>query len=161
MNRAINIVKREIQKRESMLVQPENILRVNELKFELKSLKLLLSVGNEYDKLNNVIDFACPKCGYPRFKRTFEDFERCHGCNWTSKMIDNEFNDMQYKSLDNYEIKGRGTVYIAENEVERNRDNNDLIGSEAFIDGVKYKIKGVESLALSIIRKGDKIGLLV
>lgn len=85
MERAINIVKREIQKRESMLMQPENMLRVNEIKFELKSLKVLLSVANEYDSLHDVSDSVCPECGYPKFKRSFEDFERCHGCNWTSK----------------------------------------------------------------------------
>ena len=28
---------------------------------------------------------VCPECGYPKFKKTFEDFERCHGCNWTSE----------------------------------------------------------------------------
>ena len=68
---------------------------------------------------------------------------------------------MKYKSLDKYELKGRGTIYIVENEVKRNRDNNNLVGSEVFIDGVKYKIKGGESFAVSIIGKGDKIGLLV
>lgn len=30
---------------------------------------------------------VCPECGYPKFKKTFEDFERCHGCNWTSEGI--------------------------------------------------------------------------
>ena len=72
-----------------------------------------------------------------------------------------KLNDMEYKSLDSYELKERGTVYIVENEVDRSRDKNDLIGSEVFIDGVKHKIKGVESFLLSTIRKGDKIGLLV
>ena len=68
---------------------------------------------------------------------------------------------MKYKSLDNYKIKGRGTVYIVKNEINRNRDNNDLVGSDVFIDGVKYKVKGVESFAEPMIRKGDTIGLLV
>lgn len=68
---------------------------------------------------------------------------------------------MKYKSLDNYKIKGRGTVYIVKNEINRNRDNNDLVGSDVFIDGVKYKVKGVESFAVPMIRKGDTIGLLV
>lgn len=68
---------------------------------------------------------------------------------------------MKYKSLGEYELKGRGRVYIVENEVERDRDNNDLINSEVLIDGVKYKVKGVESFLMPIIRKGDNIGLLV
>lgn len=28
---------------------------------------------------------VCPECNYPKIKKTFEDFERCEGCNWTSK----------------------------------------------------------------------------
>ena len=28
---------------------------------------------------------VCPKCGYPKFKKHHEDFERCNGCDWTSK----------------------------------------------------------------------------
>lgn len=27
----------------------------------------------------------CPECNYPTFKNNFEDFNRCEGCNWTSK----------------------------------------------------------------------------
>jgi hypothetical protein len=64
---------------------------------------------------------------------------------------------MEYNSLDNYEIKGRGVVYIVENDVERSRDNNDLLNSEVFIDGVKYKVKGVESFSLTTKKKGDRI----
>ena len=68
-----------------MLMHPENMLRINEIKSELKSLKVLLSVANKHDTLYDVSDSVCPECVYPKFKRTFEDFERCHGCNWTSK----------------------------------------------------------------------------
>ena len=68
---------------------------------------------------------------------------------------------MEYKSLDKYELKGRGTVYIVENEIERDRCSNNLIGIEVLIDGVKYKVKGVESFLIPTIRKGYKIGLLV
>ena len=35
--------------------------------------------------LYNVSNSGCPECGYPKFKKSFEDFERCHGCEWTSK----------------------------------------------------------------------------
>ena len=45
-----------------------------------KAICALFSVGNsEAD--------VCPECSYPKFKKTFEDFERCHGCNWTSEGI--------------------------------------------------------------------------
>ena len=68
---------------------------------------------------------------------------------------------MEYKSLDTYEIKGRGRVFIVENDKNRVRDKNDLVGSEVIIDETNYKVKGVESFLLPIIKKGQKIGLLV
>lgn len=67
---------------------------------------------------------------------------------------------MNYKSLDKYTL-GNKTVFIVENEVERNRDDNDLINKKVIINGKEYIIEGVESFAVPLIRKGDKIGLLV
>lgn len=37
------------------------------------------------DLLHSVSNSVCPKCGYPKFKKHHEDFERCNGCDWTSK----------------------------------------------------------------------------
>lgn len=68
---------------------------------------------------------------------------------------------MEYKSLDTFEIKNRGRVFVVENDKDRDRDNNDLLGSEVIIDGKNYKVKGVESFAIQKIYKGQKIGLLV
>lgn len=68
---------------------------------------------------------------------------------------------MEYASLDSYNIMGKGKVFIVENDKDRIRDNNDLIGSEVTIDGVNYKVRAVESFALLIIAKGQKIGLLI
>lgn len=28
---------------------------------------------------------VCPECGYPKLKKSFEKFERCEGCDWTSE----------------------------------------------------------------------------
>jgi hypothetical protein len=42
---------------------------------------------------------------------------------------------MEYKSLDIFEIKDKGKVFVVENDKDRNRDDNDLIGSEVIIDG--------------------------
>jgi hypothetical protein len=28
----------------------------------------------------------CPMCGYPKFKKHHEDFDRCEACDWTSKL---------------------------------------------------------------------------
>lgn len=67
---------------------------------------------------------------------------------------------MKYKSLNKYTL-GNKTVFVVENEVERNRDNNDLLNKKVMIDDKEYIIKGVESFAIPIIRKGDRIGLLV
>ena len=44
-----------------------------------------------------------------------------------------KLNIMEYKSLDKYELKGRGTVYIVENEIERDRCSNNLIGIEVLL----------------------------
>ena len=35
--------------------------------------------------LEMVNNSVCPECGYPKFKFSHEEFERCHGCNWTSE----------------------------------------------------------------------------
>jgi predicted Zn-ribbon and HTH transcriptional regulator len=32
-----------------------------------------------------VSNSVCPDCGYTKVKKSFEDFERCEGCEWTSK----------------------------------------------------------------------------
>lgn len=68
---------------------------------------------------------------------------------------------MEYKSISTYEIKDRGKVFIVENDKDRDRDNNGLLGSEVIIDGNKYKVLGVESLPMKTITKGQTIGLLV
>ena len=68
---------------------------------------------------------------------------------------------MDYKSLDSYEIKGRGTVFMVENDKDRQTDNTGLIGKVVTIDNVFYKVKGVESKCMLTIRKGDLIGLLI
>lgn len=31
-------------------------------------------------------DTFCPECGYPKFIRSHEDFERCEGCEWTGEI---------------------------------------------------------------------------
>lgn len=67
---------------------------------------------------------------------------------------------MEYKSLDTYELKGRGKIFIVENDKDRDTSNNDLIGSKVIIDGQQYTVKGVESFTLQKINKGQKIGLL-
>ena len=47
MERAIKIIEREIEKRKSMMMQKEHSLRLNELKFEIKSLdKALIKLKN-------------------------------------------------------------------------------------------------------------------
>lgn len=67
---------------------------------------------------------------------------------------------MNYKSIGKYTLKNM-TVFIVENEIERVRDNNDLLNKKVMIDDMEYVVRGVESYAVSIIKKGDKIGLLV
>ena len=38
-----------------------------------------------FEKRQDIIKDVCPVCGYPKLKKSFEKFERCEGCNWTSK----------------------------------------------------------------------------
>jgi hypothetical protein len=70
---------------------------------------------------------------------------------------------MGYKSLDKYRLKGRGTVYIVENDKHRNNsgDKDGLIGSKVIIDNEEHVVRAVEAFAIPTINKGDKIGLLV
>lgn len=41
--------------------------------------------GTESIEVVNTDTNTCPECGYPKSKKHHEDFERCHGCDWTSK----------------------------------------------------------------------------
>jgi hypothetical protein len=70
---------------------------------------------------------------------------------------------MKYKSLDEYELKGRGVVFMVENDKHRsNHGGKDgLIGSVVNINGKDYTVRAVEAFAKIDISKGDKIGLLV
>ena len=70
---------------------------------------------------------------------------------------------IEYKSLDQFEIKGRGIVYIVEYKGETiyKSKNNPLMGSKVKINDNEFTIKGVESYAIETISDGQKIGLLV
>lgn len=68
---------------------------------------------------------------------------------------------MNYKSLDKFELKNQGTVFIVENDKDRNRDDMKLIGTIVFIDTMPYTVKGVEAFLSPTILKGEKIGILV
>jgi len=50
MERAIAIIRREIMKRESMLMDEEYFLQINKIKFEIKSLEEVLHVVKENNK---------------------------------------------------------------------------------------------------------------
>lgn len=69
----------------------------------------------------------------------------------------------EYKSLDQFELKGRGIVYCVEYKGETIYKSkvNTLVGSKVKIDGNEFTIKGVESYAIETISDGQKIGLLV
>lgn len=36
------------------------------------------------------ISGECPNCGKPKYQNEYEDFERCHGCDWTSERMEVE-----------------------------------------------------------------------
>ena len=66
---------------------------------------------------------------------------------------------VNFKSLDSYELKRYGTVYIVKND--KKRDNNNLLGSEVFIDDIKCLVLGIDTIPMATIEKGEEIGLLV
>lgn len=68
---------------------------------------------------------------------------------------------MNYKSLDSFEVKDRGTVYIVENDKDRDRNHMGLVGTIVFIDTMPHTVLGVDAFTLPKILKGEKIGLLV
>lgn len=70
---------------------------------------------------------------------------------------------MTYKSLDQFNIVGRGTVYIVEYKGETiyKSKNNPLIGSKIKINNIEFTIKAVESYCIETISDGQMIGLLV
>lgn len=69
---------------------------------------------------------------------------------------------MKYESKECFSLKGRGKVYIVENEKGRAwHDFDDLIGNEVEINGELKQVIGVEKYAKHYISEGEPIGLLV
>lgn len=68
---------------------------------------------------------------------------------------------LKFHAEDWYDIKDRGRVAAVRNPERFKRDECPYIGQDADIDGVVYRILGVESFALGEIREGAPIGLLV
>lgn len=67
----------------------------------------------------------------------------------------------EFKSLGEFEITGRGKVFLVECDETVDRDYNNLLNSVVKIDDIEYEIRGVESHTRATIQKGQKIGLLV
>ena len=38
-------------------------------------------------RIHDVIKSVCPDCGYPIFKKSFEHYYRCEGCEWTGQTV--------------------------------------------------------------------------
>lgn len=68
-----------------------------------------------------------------------------------------------FKKLNSFELPSLGTVIIVANDVTQSRDelSKSLVGQTVLIDDIEYKILGVESHALNIIKEGTRIGLLI
>lgn len=70
----------------------------------------------------------------------------------------------QVKSLDRYEIKGRGTIFIIESPVTAKRTDADMrnaVGERIVIDGVEYFVKGFNMyLPATPISIGEHVAIL-
>lgn len=69
------------------------------------------------------------------------------------------------KSLDNFQLQNRGTVYIVESPIECDRKFSSIInimGPVVEIDGTQYEIIAIEmKMPGTPLRIGEHIGLLV
>lgn len=69
---------------------------------------------------------------------------------------------LEFKSLNEFHIKGRGKVFSVSNDRDRDfNDFSDIIGEKVKIDGKIYYACGVEKYAIPTISKGLPIGILV
>lgn len=66
-----------------------------------------------------------------------------------------------FTSEDWYTVKGRGRVAAVESPVDFENGKSPFLGKIVIIDGTYFKVIGVESYAIHIIRKGTPIGLMV
>lgn len=67
----------------------------------------------------------------------------------------------KFVALGGFDIPGRGRVICVRNDKERDRENDGLRGNIVEIDGIHFRVKGVESNAVTPIRKNAEIGLLI
>ncbi len=73
---ALRTIRRDAEKMYKKSWQPEL-----QIEAYVKGAEAILN----YLHIPRVSNSVCPECGYPKFKKSFEDFERCEGCEWTSK----------------------------------------------------------------------------
>lgn len=62
-------------------------------------------------------------------------------------------------SIDSFEIKNRGTVFVVESPIDYKKHN--IFMGKQKINGKEYTVIGVEDFLLTETSKGTKIGLLV
>lgn len=67
----------------------------------------------------------------------------------------------KFESTGKFNIKGRGLVFTVRAPHEYPRDKCPFMNENVEIDGVEYRVVGVESFAVCPTRKGADIGLLV
>lgn len=67
---------------------------------------------------------------------------------------------IEYKALDRIEVSGRGTIFIIENDKDRDFYFKDLIGQSVIIDNKEIKVKDAYKFAIQTIKRGMLIGIL-
>jgi hypothetical protein len=55
----------------------------------IKTMKYIACLEERIEQLTIpvVIKSVCPDCGYPIFKKSFEHYYRCEGCEWTGQTV--------------------------------------------------------------------------
>lgn len=69
---------------------------------------------------------------------------------------------IEFKSIQQFEIKQRGIVHIVNSPADMDNDQVEkLLGTECKVDGILYRITGIERQGKNYISHGNKIAILV
>lgn len=68
---------------------------------------------------------------------------------------------IEFHDVESFKMPGGGLIFSVFNPIECERNNNTIFGAVVRINGLLYHVKGIESFAVSTLRVGTPLGLLV